>query len=622
MKLLPSSSAWNLSATLICVLGIACGGTAAEPETIPLKELPRNSRVAIWGDSITEVTLYPRYVEMYLLACAGRKDVKVCTFGHSGETLNGLLSRQSDLDAFKPTVVTFNYGMNDSQYSVYTDAKGANFDKTMRAVLALLADKGVKHRIVAGPGAVDDLFGREKPDDFFRGAKPNGLTAAQAQNVTLRHFRDFGRAAAVDTGSAFADVHNRMLDSYTRAKKDLGADYGLGPNGSVHPSPNGHFLMAHELLRALGCDGEIGTIDVDMKGEARASAGHSVVRFSGGAVVLDSSKYPFCYHYDPVADKDLQSLASILPYVPFGKDLNRLVLKVANLGAPRADVTWGTQTKSFTRDELAKGVNLTDHFPRTPFDATFARAMAALQDKQEFENYMIKLTSNYNANDNGGNIDENMLAVQARKDAAVKALLVPVRHTIAIVPAGGPAARAPVVTGPTMAYATVGRPFTYKVVAIHAPTRFTATGLPKGLAFDATTGEISGTPTEARESAVALGATNDTGTGTGTLTVVATDPLPERPVVTSPATASGTVGVPFTYRIRATNGPTHYFATCPGAKGTVPPASSLAAGFTYDVATGVLSGTPTAAGTVPFQVAAMNASGVATRLVTLTVKEK
>ena len=49
---------------------------------------------------------------------------------------------------------------------------------------------------------------------------------------------------------------------------------------------------------------------------------------------------------------------------------------------------------------------------------------------------MIKGTSNYNGNDNGGNIDDNMIAVQAQKDAAVKALLVPVRHTIAIVPAG------------------------------------------------------------------------------------------------------------------------------------------------------------------------------------------
>ena len=260
--------------------------------------MPRNSRLAIWGDSITEVTLYPRYVEMYLLACAGRKDIKVCTFGHSGETLGGLLSRQSDLEAFQPTIVSFNYGMNDTQYSVYTAEKGANFDKTMRSVLAMLAAKGITHRIVAGPGAVDDNFSREKPEGFFRGADSNGLTAAQAQNVTLRHFHQIGRATALDTGSACADIHNRMLDSYTLATQVLGPKYGLAVGGSVHPSANGHFLMACEILKTLACDGEIGAIDIDMKGEARASAGHTVHSFSGGAVVLDSSRYPFCYNYD------------------------------------------------------------------------------------------------------------------------------------------------------------------------------------------------------------------------------------------------------------------------------------------------------------------------------------
>ena len=80
-----------VSATLLLGLGTACCGTgdgwSAEPATIPLPSLPQNSRLAIWGDSITELTLYPRFVEMYLLACAGRKDVKVCMFGHSGERM-------------------------------------------------------------------------------------------------------------------------------------------------------------------------------------------------------------------------------------------------------------------------------------------------------------------------------------------------------------------------------------------------------------------------------------------------------------------------------------------------------------------------------------------------------
>jgi GDSL-like Lipase/Acylhydrolase family/Putative Ig domain len=622
MKRFPGLLQQFVKAALVSAVGIGClcspAVLSAETDAIPLKKLPPDSRLAIWGDSITEVTLYPRYVEMYLLACAGRKDVKVCTFGHSGETLSGLLSRQSDLEAFKPTIVSFNYGMNDTQYSPYTKEKGAAFDKTMHSVLAMLAEKGITQRIVAGPDAVDDNFNRDKPEAFFRGAPMGGLTAAQAQNVTLRHFRDFGRAAAVETGSAFADVHCRMLASYHLAKKDLGPKFGL----DVHPTPGGHFLIAYELLKALACDGDVGAIDIDMKGEARASAGHSVVSFSGGAVVLDSSKYPFCYNHDPFTSKDVNGVASIAPYVPFSKNLNRLMLKVANLGAPSANVAWGSQTRVFTREQLAKGVNLTEHFSQTPFDAAFAHVMAAILDKQEFENYMIKLTSNYNANDNGGNIDDNMIAVHARKDAAVKALLVPVRHTIAIVPIGGPETAPPVITGTMTAYAMAGQAFTYQISALHAPTNFTAVGLPKGLNVNAATGEITGTPREAGVSSISLTATNGHGIGMGTLTLKVAAPLPDRPTLTSPMTAKGTVGAAFTYQITATNAPTHYFATSPGTKGTVAPASSLPAGLTYDMATGLLSGAPKAGGTYPIQIAAMNRRGVVCSLITLTVTEK
>jgi len=359
-----------------------------------------------------------------------------------------------------------------------------------------------------------------------------------------------------------------------------------------------------------------------MKGGAKASSGHKVVHSSGGVTVLDSEKYPFCYNYDPRAANDPMSVASIVPFTPFSQELNRLVLKVANLDAPSAAVTWGSHTKSFTREQLAKGINLAEHFSDTPFDTTFARVMAAIADKQHFENYMIKLTSNYFGNDNGGNIDENMLAVHAQKDKALKTLIVPVRHTIAVVPGDAPKAAAPTLTGTMMAYATVGQAFPYRILALNAPTSFSAVGLPKGLSISSTSGEITGTPAGTGVSTISLKASNGNGSGTGTLTLAVTAPPPERPTLTSPATASGRVGVPFTYRITATNAPTHYFATSPGDKGTVPPASSLPAGLSYDPTTGVLSGVPKAAGVYSIQTAAMNAGGVSIATVKLTVKDK
>ncbi|MDI9397658.1 MAG: S8 family serine peptidase [Candidatus Pacebacteria bacterium] len=78
---------------------------------------------------------------------------------------------------------------------------------------------------------------------------------------------------------------------------------------------------------------------------------------------------------------------------------------------------------------------------------------------------------------------------------------------------------APVVTSPSTASGTVGQSFSYRITANNSPTSFGATGLPSGLTVDTSTGLISGTPSSAGTSTVAISTTNSAGTGTGTVTV-------------------------------------------------------------------------------------------------------
>src|SRR5207249_938074 len=77
---------------------------------------------------------------------------------------------------------------------------------------------------------------------------------------------------------------------------------------------------------------------------------------------------------------------------------------------------------------------------------------------------------------------------------------------------------------------------------------------------------------------VTISATNSGGTGSATLTLTINPPPP--PVVQPPLSATGQVGVAFSYTITATNNPTSYNAT------------GLPAGLSVNTSTGVISGTP------------------------------
>ena len=79
------------------------------------------------------------------------------------------------------------------------------------------------------------------------------------------------------------------------------------------------------------------------------------------------------------------------------------------------------------------------------------------------------------------------------------------------------------------------------------------------------------------------------------------------PVITSVATAEGAVGNAFSYQITANNSPTSYNAT------------GLPDGLSVNTSSGLISGTPTSAGTNLVTISASNAGGAGTATLTLTV---
>ncbi len=388
-------------------------------------QLPPNARVAIIGDSITEQKLYSRFIETYLLACTGRKDIKCFQFGWGGETAQGFSQRlENDLSVFNPTVATTCYGMNDGRYVAYDAAIGANYEKWMRLVLTKLKAVGVKNIVAGSPGAVDTRW-------FVKA----GATADQ-YNDNLAHLRDIDRKLATKFGTGFADVHAEMINAMAPAKAKLGADYDVGGRDGVHPGANGHLLMAAAFLKGLGLDGNIGDITVDMTGASSGSDGHTVTGSSGTAQI-ESSKWPF--YLEP-------EMRKITAFCKFNEELNRYTLRVKNLDAAKAKVTWGTESKEFTSEQLTAGINLAAEFAKSPLDAPFIQLVIAVNAKQAYETPMIKgMITNFRNFTNDVKADpefaaalntlkQKMMTKQEKLDAEAHAKVVPVKHTIKVEP--------------------------------------------------------------------------------------------------------------------------------------------------------------------------------------------
>jgi uncharacterized protein YhjY with autotransporter beta-barrel domain len=164
---------------------------------------------------------------------------------------------------------------------------------------------------------------------------------------------------------------------------------------------------------------------------------------------------------------------------------------------------------------------------------------------------------------------------------------------------------APAVTSAGTASGNVGQPFTYQITASDVPTSYGATGLPPGLTLDTSSGLISGTPTTAGTFNASVTATNASGTSPArpvTITIVL-----QPPAITSANSVSGSAGTPLTYQITASNAPASFSAT------------GLPPGVSINTATGLISGTPTGAGTFAATVGATNASGTGTQVVNFSI---
>lgn len=376
----------SLALALLVAVGVLAAPGRASADDFPLKD---GDTWVMVGDSITAQHLHSNYFEAFCFARYPKLTFRFRNSGVGGDTIPKALARFDwDVAAWKPTVISVELGMNDQggfpveKYlanmkeldakirsvkarPVYLTASPINNGDTMARLAGnkRLHEYAVALKAFAAEQktpyadqfhAVIDVWGKNKPRETLLNSLNTLKSLAQDDNLAgVQHLRAF---------------------LATQAKEEPSPVSMMGD--PVHPGPTGQLMMAAALLKALGAQGFVSSVELGPQGKTEAK-GCTVenVKAEGGVVSFDrlDEVLPF-----PIADQ----ARPVLPLDPTVLELSQYTLKASGLPEERYTVKVnGTAVATLTAKELAAGVNLTA-FPKGPIADQGSQVLAAVAAKE------------------------------------------------------------------------------------------------------------------------------------------------------------------------------------------------------------------------------------------------
>jgi hypothetical protein len=298
--------------------------------------LQPNDRLAICGDGMTADWDYSIYLEDYLLMDVPIAGLDVAQFGWMANDPVGFLARLNDLLPYKPTVALLDFNSGD------VNTRAAAQTNLVEA----LKKAGVRIIVIGSPVCVDSFNYQHDP---AKGAAENQRLAALAR---------IDKDVAAKEGVVYADVYGATTSMMQKEKALRGESF---PFESDHDVFN--MAVASAFLKALGCDGAVGTITFDYAaGTAVGTPGQQIVSVKNGTVAISSTIHAFWFPGHNIAPT-APCPDPLLACIPFNQELNRYRLIAKNLPKGQVKVYLDDQNRDFSSDELAKGINLPDVMP-------------------------------------------------------------------------------------------------------------------------------------------------------------------------------------------------------------------------------------------------------------------
>jgi len=348
----------------MCVLLAALCATAAPAQAdFYLKD---GDRVVFYGDSITDQRLYTTFVETYVVTRFPQMKIAFVHSGVGGDRVDGGMNGPIDLRlardvvAYKPTVTTIMLGMNDAKYRAFDqkifDVYAAGYRHIIQSLKESLA--GIRITVIQ-PSPFDDVT---RPPTFDGG-----------YNKVLLRYSEFVKQLGQQEMLTVADLNTPVVTALEKASKlDAEGAKKIVPD-RVHPAPAGHLLMAEALLKSWHAPALVAAVEIDAAGATVVHTGHARVTdlTAGDRISWTQADDALPMPIDPKDDV----LALALRASDVVDALNQEPMKVTGLTAARYSLKIdGESIGSFTKEELAKGVNL------ATLATPMARQAAAVHD--------------------------------------------------------------------------------------------------------------------------------------------------------------------------------------------------------------------------------------------------
>lgn len=332
-------------------------------------------RVVFVGNSITDGGHYHSYIWLYYMTRFPEMNLRMFNAGIGGDVARQIDERlQDDVFSRNPTVMTLTFGMNDTGYQ-FLAGLAADSVYAQKIATSYASFRQILKKLQAKPGIKKILIGSSPYDETSK-IKARPLFG---KNAAMLKIESFMRYAATKYGWSFVDFNKPMLDINTQ-QQQRDSVFTLQGSDRIHPTNDGHMVMAYIFLKAQGLAGKkVAGVRINSKTKA-INAENCIItnlKTTQSGVSFDYLARSLPYPLDTIPQgggKQVRSQADALSLVPFIKEFNQEDLRLSGLHPGklfelRIDDTY---IGKWTGAQLDSGINLATYHSTPQYQQALA----------------------------------------------------------------------------------------------------------------------------------------------------------------------------------------------------------------------------------------------------------